>query len=305
MKKIEEIISYIKGKKKVSIAVAAAEDKEVLMAVDKAVNMGIATAILVGDEKSIKKEANEIGVDISKYEIIQKESMKDSSIEAVKLVSSGRCQILMKGLVDTSIILKEALNADYGLREGELLSHVAVFEPSNYKKLLLMTDAAMNISPNLEKKKEIIKNSIKVAKALEIEIPKVCVICAKEKVTQSMEATVHAKELEELNKSGEIKGCVVGGPFGLDNAISKEAAIHKGMDHPLAGEADILLMPNIEAGNVFYKTMVFLSKTKNAGVIVGAKSPIILTSRADNDEAKLNSIALSVLMALKKEEGSI
>ncbi|PAB60205.1 phosphate butyryltransferase [Anaeromicrobium sediminis] len=305
MKKIEEIISYVQAKGPMTIAVASAEDRDVLLAVDKARELGIARGILVGDKEKIEEVAQKLNINLTDYEIIHKENMQDASAEAVKLVSSGKAHILMKGLVDTSIILKEALNADYGLREGKLLSHVAVFEPENYDKLLLMTDAAMNIAPDLEKKKEIIKNSIKVAKAIEVETPNVCVICAKEKVSPKMEATVDAQELERLNKEGEIKDCVVGGPFGLDNAISKEAAIHKGIDHPLAGVADILLMPNIEAGNVFYKTMVFLAKAKNAGVIVGASAPIVLTSRADNDEAKLNSIALSVLMAIKKEEGSI
>ncbi|MCT4594608.1 MAG: phosphate butyryltransferase [Anaeromicrobium sp.] len=305
MEKIQEIISYAQGKGPMTIAVASAEDRDVLLAVDRARELGIARGILVGDKEKIEEVAKDTNINLTDYEIIHKENMQDASSEAVKLVSSGKAHILMKGLVDTAVILKEALNADYGLREGKLLSHVAVFEPHNYDKLLLMTDAAMNIAPDLEKKKEIIKNSIKVAKALEVDTPNVCVICAKEKVSPKMEATLHAKELERLNREGQIKDCVVGGPFGLDNAISKEAAIHKGIEHPLAGVADILLMSNIEAGNVFYKTMVFLAKDKNAGVIVGASAPIVLTSRADNDEAKLNSIALSVLMAIKKEEGSI
>lgn len=148
-------------------------------------------------------------------------------------------------------------------------------------------------------KKQIIENSCAVAHALDIEIPKVAAICAKEKVNPKMKDTVDAKELEDMCLRGEIEGCIVGGPFALDNAVSIEASIHKGIDHPVAGKADILLVPDIEAGNILYKSLVFFSKTRNAGVIVGAKAPIILTSRADSEETKLNSIALGVLMAAK------
>ena len=207
--------------------------------------------------------------------------------------------MVMKGLVDTSIILKAVLNKEFGLRTGNILSHVAVFDVDGYDRLFFVTDAAMNLAPDLQGKKQIIENSCIVANALDIDEPKVAVICAKEKVNPKMQDTVDAKDLEEMCKNGEIKDCIVGGPFALDNAVSEEAARHKGMDHPIAGKADILLAPDIEAGNILYKSLVFFSNTKNAGVIVGAKAPIILTSRADSEETKLNSIALGVLTAAK------
>jgi phosphate butyryltransferase len=176
---------------------------------------------------------------------------------------------------------------------------VAVFDVPNYPRILMVTDAAMNIAPDLPAKKQIIENSIVVANALDIDEPKVAVICAKEKVNPKMPATVDAGELVKMNENDEIKGCLVGGPFALDNAVSVEAAQIKGIDHPVAGHADILMCPTIEAGNVLYKSLNFLCSSKSAGIIVGAKAPVVLTSRADSDEAKLYSIALGVLMAAK------
>lgn len=207
--------------------------------------------------------------------------------------------MVMKGLVDTSIILKSVLDKDKGLRTGNILSHVAVFDIKKYDRLFFITDAAMNLAPDPNAKKQIIENACKVAYSLDIDLPKVAVICAKEKVNPKMKDTVDAKELEDMCNRGELKDCIVGRPFALDNAVSLEPANYKAINHPVAGKAHILLVPNIEAGNILYKLLVFFSESKNAGVIVGAKAPIILISRADNEETKLNSIALGVLMAAK------
>ncbi|QZY55590.1 phosphate butyryltransferase [Crassaminicella profunda] len=300
IKNMDEIIQFAKMRGPKTIAVAVAEDLEVLMAVSKAKNMGIVEAILVGDEEKIEKIAKENDIDLSGLEMINKKEMSEACLKAVELVSTGKAHIVMKGLVDTAVILKAVLNQEIGLRTGNVLSHTAVFQVPSYDRLFFITDAAMNIAPNVMTKKQIIENAVEVAHALDINTPKVAAVCAKEKVNPKMQATVDAKELEEMNKNEKIKGCIVGGPFALDNAVSKRAAKHKGIDHPVAGSADILLVPNIEAGNVLYKSMVFFSDTKNAGVIVGAKAPVVLTSRADSDETKLNSIALAVLMAAKK-----
>jgi len=216
------------------------------------------------------------------------------------MVSSGKADILMKGLVDTAIILKAVLDKEIGLRTGNILSHAAVFESDRYHKLFIITDAAMNIAPSASEKKQIIENTLPLCRSLNIENPKVAVICAKEKVSPKMQATVDAEILVNMNKNGEIKGCMVEGPFGLDNAISREAAALKGVKGEVAGDADILLMPNIEAGNVMYKTLTYLADSKNAGIILGAKAPIILTSRADSDEAKLYSILLAVICSKKE-----
>ena len=207
--------------------------------------------------------------------------------------------MVMKGLVDTSIILKAVLNKEVGLRCGKILSQVSILDIPSYDRLILLTDPAMNISPDLNAKKQIIENAVEVAKSMDIEMPKVACICAKEKVNPKMPDTVEAKELEDMCKNGEIKDCIVGGPLALDNAISIEAAKHKGIDNPVAGKADILLMPDIKAGNVLYKSVVFFAKGDTAGIVMGAKVPIVLTSRADSDIAKLNSIALGVLVASK------
>ncbi|MFT9495168.1 phosphate butyryltransferase [Anaerosolibacter sp.] len=299
MRHFDDILKYAKERGPKTLAVAVAQDLEVLLAVNEAKTRGIADAILVGDKEKIEEIAATNFIKIDQYEVIDIKDVNEASRKAVELVSMGRAHMVMKGLVDTSVILKAVLDPEIGLRTGNVLSHTAVFDVPGYDRLILVTDAAMNITPDLKAKKQIIENAVQVAHALDIDEPKVAVVCAKEKVDPKMPATVDAGQLEEMNKNGEITGCIVGGPFGLDNAVSEEAAAHKGIHHPVAGKADILLVPNIEAGNVLYKSMVFFSNTKNAGVIVGAKAPIVLTSRADSDIAKLNSIALAVLMAAK------
>lgn len=300
IKNFDDVLRIAAERGPKTIAVACAQDEDVLMAVNEAKKKGIAEAILVGDKEKIEEIANKKSIDLSGYEIIDIKDLSEASLKAVELVSTGKAHMVMKGLVDTSIILKAVLNAEVGLRTGNVLSHVAVFDIEDYERLLFVTDAAMNIAPDLMQKKQIIENAVTVARALDIEEPKVAVLCAKEKVNPKMPATVDAAELEKMNKNGEIKNCLVGGPLALDNAVSVEAAKHKGIDHPVAGYADILMVPTIEAGNVLYKALAFLARSKNAGVIVGAKAPVILTSRADDEEAKLNSIALGVLMAAKQ-----
>ncbi|WFD10094.1 phosphate butyryltransferase [Tepidibacter hydrothermalis] len=299
MRDFQEVIKLAKERGPKTISVACSQDKEVLMAVEMARKEGIADAILVGDIEKTKKIAAEINIDLNNYELIEEADLTQASRKAVELVSSGKAHMVMKGLVDTSIILKAVLDKEIGLRTGSVLSHVAVFDLKAYDRLFFVTDAAMNLAPDLNTKKQIIENACQIAHALDIKEPKVAALCAKEKVNPKMPDTVDAKELEEMNKRGELTGCIVGGPFALDNAVSVEAAKHKGIDHPVAGNADILLAPDIEAGNILYKSMVFFGESKNAGVIVGAKAPIILTSRADNEETKLNSIALAVLTAAK------
>ncbi|CEO28579.1 phosphate butyryltransferase [Paraclostridium sordellii] len=299
MRSFNDVIRYAKERGPKTISVACSQDKEVLIAVDMAKKEGIANAILVGDIEKTNTIANELNIDLSGYDLIDEKDLTQASLKAVSLVSEGKADMVMKGLVDTSIILKAVLDKEVGLRTGKVLSHVAVFDVNGYDRLFFITDAAMNLAPDLQTKKQIIENACIVAHALDIEEPKVAAICAKEKVNPKMPDTVDAKELEDMCKNGEIRGCIIGGPFALDNAVSEEAAKHKGMDNPIAGKADILLAPDIEAGNILYKSLVFFAESKNAGVIVGAKAPIILTSRADSEETKLNSIALGVLMAAK------
>jgi phosphate butyryltransferase len=299
IKDFEDIIKYAKERGTKTLAVAVAQDLEVLRAVDQANQLGIVKAILIGDQQKIEEIAKNNHINLENYEMIDEKEIIEASRKAVELVSSGKAHIVMKGLVDTAIILKAVLDKEIGLRTGNVLSHTGVFDVPNYDRLIFVTDAAMNIAPDLKTKKQIIENAVQVAHALDIVEPKIAVLCAKEKVEPKMIATVEAQELEKMNKEGNIKECLVGGPLALDNAISEEAAKHKKIIHPVAGKADILVVPNIEAGNVLYKSMVFFGKAKNAGIIVGAKAPIVLTSRADSDTTKLNSIALAVLMAAK------
>lgn len=299
IKNFKEVLEIARERGPKTVAVACAQDTDVLKAIENARQNNIIDGILVGDQAKIEAIMAEEGIDSANYEIVNIEDLAEASLKAVELVSTGKAHMVMKGLVDTSIILKAVLNKEVGLRTGSVLSHVAVFDVMNYPRLLLVTDAAMNIDPDLNQKKQIIENSLQVAYGLDIDEPKVGVICAKEKVNPKMPATVDAGELVKMNESGELTGCLVGGPFALDNAVSEEAAKLKGIDHPVAGKADILMCPNIESGNILYKTLGFLANAQSAGVIVGAKAPIILTSRADSEEAKLNSIALGVLMAAK------
>lgn len=297
IKSFNEILTAAKERGPKIIAVAVAQDVEVLNAVNAAKDLGIANAILVGDKDEIAKAALECKVDINKFELIGTKDKSEACRTAVELVSSGKAQILMKGLVDTSVILKAVLDEKIGLRTGNVLSHVAVFDVPGYDRLFYVTDAAMNIAPDLLQKKQIIENAVQVANALGNDDPKVAMLAAVEKVNPKMQATVDAAELVRMNAAGELTGCTLGGPFALDNAVSVEASKHKGITHPVAGYADILMVPTIEAGNMLYKSMVYFARAKNAGIIVGAKAPVVLTSRADSDEAKLNSIAIGTLMA--------
>lgn len=300
IKNFDEVIEAAKLRGPKTLAVACAQDEDVLLAVENARKAGIAEAILVGNKAEIEAIANRQGIDLKNYEVEDIQDLAEASLRAVALVSSGKAHLVMKGLVDTAIILKAVLNKEVGLRTGNALSHVAVFDVPNFPRLLFVTDAAMNIAPDVETKRMIIENSLGVAKALDIELPNVGVICAKEKVNDKMPATLDAAELVRMNEEGIIKGCKVGGPFALDNAVSEEAARIKGIKDPMGGKVDILMCPTIEAGNVLYKALTFLAGARSAGIIVGAKAPVVLTSRADDDDSKLNSIALGVLMAALK-----
>jgi phosphate butyryltransferase len=299
IKDFETIIEYAKRLGPETLAVAAAEDDDVLKAVEYARLEGIVNAILIGDKEKIEKVLKEICINPEEYEILDEKNKAEACKKAVELVKTGRASTIMKGFVDTSIILKAVLNKETGIPAGGLLSHVGVLKVERYDRFFIISDSAMNISPTLENKVDIIKNAVKVAHALEIENPKVAVICPVEKVNEKIISTVHAAELAKMNKEGKITGCIVGGPLALDNAVSEEAAHHKGITHPVAGQADILITPNLEVGNVLNKAMEYFAYTEKAGIIMGAAVPIVLTSRASSSLSKLNSIALAVLIAGK------
>ncbi len=297
MRTMKDLIEKANGQSKKTLVVAVAEDKPVLEAVEMARKEGFIEAVLYGDEAHIKKTLKNLGLDAQNYTIHHANSNENACMEAVKEVSRNENAFLMKGLVDTSVILKAALDKEYGLRTANRLSHVSLMEIANYHKLLAMSDGGMNIAPTVDEKQQIIENAALIVNALGVNKPKVGCVAAVEKVNPKMQATLDAEELRKRSENGVIKNIVVDGPFGLDNAISKEAAAHKGITSPIAGDVDILLMPVIEAGNVFYKSMMFLAGAKSASLIAGAKKPIVLTSRADSKESKFYSIALAALVA--------
>ncbi|MEG0372058.1 MAG: phosphate butyryltransferase, partial [Clostridium sp.] len=274
-----------------------AQDEPVLEAIKAAKDQGIANAILVGNKEEIEGLAKNLSMDLSQFQIIDEKDMKKAANIAVELVSTGKADMVMKGLIDTANFLRAVLNKEIGLRTGKLMSHVAVFEVPKYERLLFITDAAFNMYPELKEKIDIINNAVTVAKSVGIELPKVAPICAVEVVNPNMPATLDAAALTQMNARGQIKGCIIDGPLAVDNALSEEAARHKKISGPVAGKADILLMPNIEAGNVMYKTLTYTTDSKNGGLLVGTKAPVIVTSRADTYETKLNSIALAALVA--------
>lgn len=297
IKELKDILDILKKQNQAILSVAAAEDKEVLQAVKDSVDIGIIKPILVGNSEKIKSISKEIKFDLSGIKIINSNSIEESAKIAIELVSSKKADFVMKGILDTSILLKSVLNKDYGLRTDSLLSHVMIYQMENYHKLLLLTDGGMNISPNYEEKEKILKNAIEAANALGIENIKVACIAAKEKVNPKMQATVDGELLQKASIEGKFgKNVIVEGPLSLDIALSKEASKIKGFKSKVSGDTDILLMPTIEAGNGIGKSFTYMANAKSAGVIMGAKSPIVLVSRADSSESKLYSIAYGALI---------
>ena len=302
IKKLDEMLDVLKGSEKVVLSVAAAHDEEVLLAIKSATEMNIITPILVGQEDKIRKISDEINFDLNGIKIIDKETIEECAEVAVKLVSSKEADFVMKGLLDTSVILKAVLNKEWGLRTDSLLSHVMVYEADFYPKLLVTTDGGMNIAPNYEQKVKILKNAIKATEPLGLETIKVCALAAKEKVNPKMQATVDAKELEDACKNGEFgENVIVEGPLAFDLAVSKEACEVKGFKTEVGGDVDIILMPTIEVGNGIGKAFTYAAGAKSAGIIMGAKAPIVLVSRADTHESKLYSIAYGAIVAAHKK----
>jgi phosphate butyryltransferase len=267
IQKLAEVVEMAKAKRKRKIAVAAAADYDVLEALKNAEKNGIVEPVLVGIKPKIEKICQEIDYDISKYEIIHVEDKFQASLQAAQLIREGRADILMKGMVSTGQLLKAVLDKEHGLRKGSILSHVAIFESPYYHKLLGITDAAMNVAP--------------------------AVVGAVETVNQRMESTMHAATLSMMNKRQQITGCIIDGPLALDNAVSKKAAQVKNIESDVAGNVDIVVAPDINGANFLYKALNFLGGASTAAVIMGAKVPIVLTSRADSEKSKFLSISLA------------
>ncbi len=294
----DDIISKVKECGMKTVAVSVAQDTEVLVAVKEAKKRGIANAILVGDEAKIREIAASIDMDLTGFEIIDEPDVIQASLKAVKLAHDGKADMYMKGIIDTKNFLKSVLDKEVGLRTGGVLSHVCVFEIPGIDQLLFLTDVAFMTYPTLEDKVNIIKNTLPVCKACGVDTPKIAPLAAVEVVNPKMPVTVEAAELTRMCEEGEITGCIIDGPLSLDLAIDPEAAKHKGAtDRKIQGDADVLLFPDIHAGNLVYKAIVHMTDMKNGCILTGTKVPVILTSRSDTFETKVNSIALAAVVA--------
>lgn len=275
------------------LAVAAAEDQHSLGAVLRAWQENVIEPVLVGDRDGIFRICQEHGYDTSGLTIIHEPDPEVATVKAVKMTRSGEADILMKGNIGTSSVLKCVLNKEWGLRTGKLLSHIALFEVETYHKVIAVTDVAMNIAPNLQEKIAIVNNSVACLNKLGYVMPKVAVLGAVEMVNENMEATLDAALLSKMNQRDQIRNCIIDGPLAFDNAVSLESARHKGIRSEVAGDTDLLIMPDIEVGNVLYKTLVFFARADVASIILGAAAPIVLTSRSDSEKAKFDSIILA------------
>jgi len=293
LKSLSDLKGIVTGKLPRKLVLAAAQDQHSLGAVIRAWEDRIVEPILVGDKEVIQNICYENGYNFTGLRIIHEPDTEMAVEMSVKMLSSKQADILMKGKVGTSVLLKCALNKDWGLRTGNLLSHIALFEVDTYHKLIAVTDVAMNIAPNLKDKIAIVNNSVSFLNRLGYVMPKVAVLGAVEMVNENMEATLDAALLSKMNQRDQIKNCIIDGPLAFDNAVSLESAQHKGIKSEVAGDTDLLLMPDIEVGNVLYKSLVFFAKAKVASIILGAQVPIVLTSRSDSEQAKYDSILLS------------
>lgn len=294
IKHLSELMDLAKRGRPQRLVVIAAEDDDVLSAVIQATRQGLIEPILVGDQPKISELLKGLEADPSEFNILPASSLEESAVVGLELFKQGQADFIMKGLIDTSILLKNVLNKEYGLRQGGLLSHVMVYEFDRYHKLMGMSDGGMNIAPTLEQKKQIADNAIQVFQALGYEEINVAMLTAKEKASDKMPATLDAQELSQMSWP---QGVTVAGPIALDLCLDKEAAQVKKFDSPVAGEVDIIVVPTIEVGNALGKSITYIGGGESAGIIMGAKVPIVLVSRADTAETKLYSIALGKMIS--------
>jgi phosphate butyryltransferase len=299
IKNFKELLEEARKKKGVVVGCPSPEDLNSIKTIIKAKSKEIADFILYGNKDKISDLIKENGGNLADYEIINTSSVEESAIEIVKLANQGKVQVILKGNLPTAALMKPILNKEKGLRTGNLLSDILMVEnpANNYDGLLGMTDGGIVILPDLNQKKQLIENSIKVFHKLGYDKPKVGIMAAVETVKDSMIATVDARELTEMNQKGEIQDCEVYGPLALDIAVSQKAAKHKGIDNPVAGNVQIMVVPNIESGNLLGKAFTYYLKIPVGHVVMGARIPILIPSRNESDIDKLNSVALGVIVA--------
>jgi phosphate butyryltransferase len=292
-----EVLEAVEAAEPRCVAVAAANEISIIEALRKAHDSDVGIPTFFGDAKSIRRMAGEIGWNLPDERIIDVPDPLEAAAQAVLAVREGRCDVLMKGQIHTDDFLRAVLDKEKGLRTGVTMSHVFVMEVSGLEKLIFVTDGAMNIAPDLVRKAEIILNAVYLANAFGLEMPKVAVLGAVEVVNPAMPATLEAAAIAKMGDRRQFPGCVIDGPLGLDNAISSAAARIKNIESPVAGQADILLVPDVESGNMLVKCFSHLGGGRTAGVLVGASAPVVLTSRADSAQDKFLSIAVAALMA--------
>ena len=289
----DEMIEKVKGVPAKARLVVAAGDEHTLDAVVRARREGIIEPILVGDKVIIDSVLKEIGEEIPEENIYDVPDIVEAAAKAVSLVREGKGDFLMKGKMDTSVILKAVVNKEHGLGKGGLMSHFSAFQVPGYHKILVPVDGGMVPYPSLADKKSIIENNVGALRAMGYDCPKVGVLACIEKVNPKMPETVEARELQEMNRRGEIANCIVEGPISYDCAMSKEIATFKGYESQISGDVDILIAPNIHAGNIMGKMLTVTCKAKMAGFIVGAKCPVVMTSRGSSAEEKYLSIVIA------------
>jgi len=294
IRNLSGLLEIARKKSVQKLVVAAAEGEHVFKAAIKAKNENIITPIFIGNKERIIELADKLKINTSEIEIINNKDKAGACYEAFQLVSEGKADIVMKGLVNTSTFLKALLDKKFGLLKDSILSHLAIFETAFYHKIIGVTDAAINIAPGLKDKAEIIKNAVDAFIKLGVDTPRVGVLAAIEKINPKMKATVHASKLKIMCETRQLKNCIIDGPLALDNAVSQSAARHKGIESNVAGEVDILVTPDINSGNILYKSLNFLGGAVSAALVLGASVPVILTSRADSDQSKFMSIVFAV-----------
>ncbi len=294
LNELDSLVERSSNRKRIALAVS--QDSYSLNAIHRAYTNGIVDPVFIGDKAETIKIAELLGLNFYGAMFIDEKDETKAVEIAVRMVNEGRADILMKGKVATPVLLKAVLNKKWGLRAGRLLSHLSIFEVDNYHKLFGVTDVAMNIAPSLKDKIEIVHNSVDFFHKIGVEIPKVAVLGAIEMVNENMQATLDAALLSKMNQRDQINNCIIDGPLAFDNAVSSESAKNKGIVSEVAGDTDILLMPDIEVGNVLYKSLVWFANAKVASIVLGASAPIVLTSRSDSEQSKYDSIVISTLI---------
>ncbi|WP_053365014.1 phosphate acyltransferase [Bacillus sp. FJAT-27245] len=292
-----DVVEEARKRKPIRMGVAAAHDLAVLEAVKDAVSLGMIEPILVGDARQINQLASLMDFRTEDYEIIQADTDEEASYTAAKIASEGTAQAIMKGLVNTTPFLKGVLNRELSLRTGRIFSHLSAFEIPGTNQLLFMTDGGINIAPDYVQKKQIVLNALAFLEQIGIEGPRTAILAANELVMETMPVTCEAGRLVAELKADYKKPLLIEGPLPLDLAISKESLLHKGIKSELDGKADLLIVPTIEAGNIFGKAITYYAHGTMAGIVLGARVPLVLNSRSDSAKAKLASIALAVVAA--------